>query len=546
MIPLNKLIKTNILLLLLLTGQYSFAQTDRNKDVETFYRIKSESTPSRLVHNLRAHYRKEQVPSHFLDERLEKAVELLKNDCDRITFLSVRINLLLYSTDVQPAVLLKNRLEKFKKTSACSELIWIRSKIAISNLYVTLGEIRKGREGYLEVLKSHREKGNLQGEQAIMINIGMTYSAESKPDSARIYYQASLDIYEREELEYDNNIYILMSNNLMSEGKFEKAKDYLHKALVKNAGNRIVLSYVYFNYGLLYKEQSDWTNMVLYLQDALNHSDENLVIKRDIFTVLETHYRNISNFPLAYDYRAKRDSIVGILNLQQKLAYMDSLNYADSLNSLLLEQKNLDKKLTGAKSSKNTLAMMVVISAILLLIIGYFFIRQRRKNIALVSKHVEDAQNIPEISEEDFVEVNRKEKESSVGSENSNQDVETQQGLINKFEKLLLEKKIFKDPDISIQKLAVKLKVSNDVLSKTINTHYGVSFRTLINKKRIEKAMRLLLEDESKRYSIEGIANTVGYKNMATFYNNFKAISGVTPRYFQKHGRKMTEGETSD
>jgi YesN/AraC family two-component response regulator len=48
-----------------------------------------------------------------------------------------------------------------------------------------------------------------------------------------------------------------------------------------------------------------------------------------------------------------------------------------------------------------------------------------------------------------------------------------------------------------------------------------------------------LLDEQFKLYSIEGIAKSVGYINMATFYNNFKLIAGVTPTYFQSRGRKI-------
>jgi YesN/AraC family two-component response regulator len=117
--------------------------------------------------------------------------------------------------------------------------------------------------------------------------------------------------------------------------------------------------------------------------------------------------------------------------------------------------------------------------------------------------------------------------------------------LVKKLEKILLNKELYKDPNVSIQILAHKLKVSNDTLSKSINTHYKVPFRTLINNKRIELAMVLLLDDNYSHYSIEGIAKSVGYQNMTTFYYNFKLYAGVTPTYFQSQGRKIKANSSS-
>jgi YesN/AraC family two-component response regulator len=107
--------------------------------------------------------------------------------------------------------------------------------------------------------------------------------------------------------------------------------------------------------------------------------------------------------------------------------------------------------------------------------------------------------------------------------------------LVEKFEKAFYEKELYKDPDLTIQKLAKKLNTNVKDLSQTINGHYNVPFRNLVNEKRVELAKELLIDKRYENYSMEGIAETVGYKNKSMFYLHFKNLTGVTPANFQSH-----------
>ena len=110
--------------------------------------------------------------------------------------------------------------------------------------------------------------------------------------------------------------------------------------------------------------------------------------------------------------------------------------------------------------------------------------------------------------------------------------------LLEKLELELNSKKVFLDEKLTLNTLAKKLKTNRSYLSETINTHYQISFSNLINKHRIKEASELLIDKNYQHYSIEGIAKTVGYRNISSFNSAFKKETGITPSYFRKSNPK--------
>lgn len=68
------------------------------------------------------------------------------------------------------------------------------------------------------------------------------------------------------------------------------------------------------------------------------------------------------------------------------------------------------------------------------------------------------------------------------------------------------------------------------VLSKTIKQSTGFTFQELLQRRRFQKAVMLLIETD---LPIEEIAVAVGYENQSYFYRQFKERYGMTPRKYR-------------
>ena len=89
--------------------------------------------------------------------------------------------------------------------------------------------------------------------------------------------------------------------------------------------------------------------------------------------------------------------------------------------------------------------------------------------------------------------------------------------------------------DFSINKLAQLVGSTPQAVSQIINEDYGQNFRTFLNELRIKEAMsRLSNIKDYGNYTIQAIAESVGYKSQSNFISVFTRISGIKPSVFKK------------
>jgi len=89
----------------------------------------------------------------------------------------------------------------------------------------------------------------------------------------------------------------------------------------------------------------------------------------------------------------------------------------------------------------------------------------------------------------------------------------------------------FADPEITLEKLALELKVSPVYLSRMIKQELGVSFVALLTRMRIKKAIELLGATDMP---IHEIAASVGYESQHYFSTAFKKTVGVSPNQYRR------------
>jgi AraC-like DNA-binding protein len=95
------------------------------------------------------------------------------------------------------------------------------------------------------------------------------------------------------------------------------------------------------------------------------------------------------------------------------------------------------------------------------------------------------------------------------------------------------DEKIFINHKLSIEDVAFKLQTNTKYISQIINETYNKNFYNFINSYRIEEAKKLLVLTENEKYSILGIAQSVGFVSKSTFNVAFKHFTGLTPTEYK-------------
>lgn len=104
--------------------------------------------------------------------------------------------------------------------------------------------------------------------------------------------------------------------------------------------------------------------------------------------------------------------------------------------------------------------------------------------------------------------------------------------LFQKLESYLHETEVWRDPELTLERLAIDLKTNRTSLWQAI-VDEGFSYNYYIAKIRIEAYIAIIRENPACRYM--NAFYEVGYRSTSTALRNFKMITGTTPTlYFQQ------------
>lgn len=183
-----------------------------------------------------------------------------------------------------------------------------------------------------------------------------------------------------------------------------------------------------------------------------------------------------------------------------------------------------NNKIEKEKSKK---LIAIIFGVLIVLILTFYFtaiIRKRLKQlresyVSLVKKNIE------------LDEVNNKLHACEIAPKKKIklENIKHEDMIINKLINLLNKKEVYTNPDLSLKSLADNLGTNTSYLSAAVNSHFSCNLPGLINQHRIDKARKMLVSDEYKHYSMEGIASEVGFKSRSVFYQSFKTITGLSP-----------------
>jgi len=106
--------------------------------------------------------------------------------------------------------------------------------------------------------------------------------------------------------------------------------------------------------------------------------------------------------------------------------------------------------------------------------------------------------------------------------------------IFNQLEILLQEKQLYKDENLSLEKLAATSGINRHHISETLNVFAQKTFYQYINEYRIKEVISCLDADSKKQTRLLAIAYDCGFKTKASFNQYFKKITGTTPSGYIK------------
>ncbi|MCR4964312.1 MAG: AraC family transcriptional regulator [Bacteroidales bacterium] len=154
------------------------------------------------------------------------------------------------------------------------------------------------------------------------------------------------------------------------------------------------------------------------------------------------------------------------------------------------------------------------------------FIQSRKAYKRLLKKNLEEQQTAFTFSDK-------------IDFEDMKPDSPVDEGLIAQLQTLFEVDKVYLDSDLTLNQLAKKVGTNRATLSHVINQYFHKSFPAMLNQYRVNEALHLLTEKNSKDYKLEVIAEMCGYRNRQVFHSAFKRETGITPKHFRKVSEEL-------
>ena len=107
------------------------------------------------------------------------------------------------------------------------------------------------------------------------------------------------------------------------------------------------------------------------------------------------------------------------------------------------------------------------------------------------------------------------------------------------FEKLMLDKKLFLNRDLSLSFVAGSLRMEKNALADYMESTYGMSFISYLNMLRVDYAEQYILDHDDATQ--QEIAAACGFSSASAFNTAFSKLTGVTPKIWKARYAEMSK-----
>jgi len=237
---------------------------------------------------------------------------------------------------------------------------------------------------------------------------------------------------------------------------------------------------------------------------------------------------------MAQSYSEKKDTKSAYLYAQKSLTLIQSIDGIKNKSVNFLHNYDLDSIRDESNSiiaSKNYIkvSLLSILVVLVLVLSSFYFYYKRQKE-----KHhrfLKIIQNLKEF------------KTSSANPKTSSETIEPPKQLMDNdlIEKLSLglkkleQKKTFLDPNFKLAFVAKKLNTNTAYLSQYFNQVMQKTFSEYTQELRIQYVLQKFNDvPQFRKYTLQAIAEEVGYKDATTFVRVFKKQTGLSPNYYME------------
>lgn len=440
----------------------------------------------------------------------------------------------------------------------------------IGNIYMLFKDYENALLYYNKGYNRCVSKNDLDRQVTFLTNMISTYCYMNQPDKAKECFLKLLNMPVKDaEMQ---TFYNLINQALIAQTEknysgavyfHEKALEYAHQRVLDE---RFIVA-EYKELSNVYKAKGELQRAIEYLLKGEQIATQKgyTMQKAECYKLLSDLYAQSVDSGLASHYRMLYVSFSDSINQREYNKVKNKLvRYEEQQNSSHIG------KLSERINMQRWIIVFVSVCFMLVLALIIYIFRQNRKlrhayqtlfnrNSELIDsdrKYKQTQMKYLTVSEE----LNRYRQEEAEAKNVENPEAKNEEQadkklplvLSTEHSERLLEDilRIMEDghsiynPEFSLNHLAKLVNSNTKYVSWIINDTYNKNFRTFLNEYRIREASKRLLNTEKYgSFTIQAIAEDVGFKSVTNFVVAFKKNVGITPSLYQKMARKEVEEE---
>lgn len=254
------------------------------------------------------------------------------------------------------------------------------------------------------------------------------------------------------------------------------------------------------------------------------------VIKQKKDTIVDFNFLFSHKYLASIYTQEKNDSAIyymeRFLDYYSKKTEREKLELSKSYSAF--EKKDLNNEISNLRQAvdygsrlKIVLLGVVLLLVGFVLVIGFKYYKNKKETEIKLNELLQKVVTDNEVKSKPFSKL-------KITNEN-------EQKIIDGLEKLEREK-FFLRSDFNLHNTAKKIGSNTTYLTSVIKTYKAMSFNDYTNELRINFILNELLSDKKlQNYTIQSLAEHIGYKKGASFSKIFKQKTGVTPfQYIEK------------
>ena len=447
----------------------------------------------------------------------------------------------------------------------------------IANVYCVFGDYAKGLSYYKKGYEYCHKYGDKVTEYKVLVNMTGVNTVIGNTSAARKYYKMSENVKNPADKESCYMSIFDFGLILMAEKNYREAVNTYNDLLDYAVKNKMSPRYICFAYRQLYKNYmslGDRDSTLKYLRlcesTAVKHGILHLCL--DVLVKYADYYDSIGNYKAASRYRARyqreKDSIFNTnefdaVKNEQTLYEMDKYDkYIASLNE---REKERVHTISAQRYTIAAVSVVTLVVGLLLLVVyrqkkridksyNDLFVVNRNfvNNQEIMRQHLSDAVSRLKASEAEAEQLRGRlaacdgddvVKDAGASERSDDMVHKAKSGAIHDdMRRKLLDSVVdimentteFCSADFSLTRMAALVGSNSKYVSLVINETFHKSFKNYVNEYRIHLAcLRMSDREGYGSYTLNAIAESVGFKSYTTFVELFRKIVGITPSMYK-------------